>query len=68
MPFMSGSTTDRTAAAVIAASMALPPACMASRPAAEARAWLVAIIPFRATGAERVPRMFPAGRSPGTTL
>lgn len=45
MPFMLGSITASTAAAVTAASMALPPSCSALRPAADASVWLVAIIP-----------------------
>ena len=65
MPFIDGSITASTAAAVTAASMALPPSCSTFRPAAEAIAWLVAIMPCRPTAADRVPRMLPAGRSPG---
>ena len=36
MPFIDGSTTARTPAAVTAASMALPPDCSTFKPAAEA--------------------------------
>ena len=65
MPFIDGSITASTAAAVTAASMALPPSCNTFRPAADAIAWLVAIMPCRPTAADLVPRMLPAGRSPG---
>ena len=65
MPFIDGSTTARTAAAVTAASIALPPFCSTRRPAAEASDWLVAIMPWRPTAGERVPAMLPDGRSPG---
>ena len=41
MPFIVGSTTERTAAAAIAASTALPPSCRTCRPAADASGWLV---------------------------
>ena len=64
MPVMLGSTTASTAAAVTAASTALPPSANVRRPAEEARAWLVAIMPRRAITTERVPRMLPDGRSP----
>src|SRR6185503_10269680 len=57
-------TTERTAAAVTAASMALPPLWSTRKPAAVANGWLVAIAPWRAMTTERVPRVFPAGRSP----
>src|SRR4051812_43817403 len=63
-PFIVGSTTESTAAAVTAASMALPPSCSTLSPAAVASGWLVAIAPLRAMTTERVPRVFPAGRSP----
>ena len=65
MPFIDGSMTASTAAAVTAASMALPPACSTRRPAAEASGWLVAIMPWRPTAGERVAKMSPEGRSPG---
>ncbi len=68
MPFIEGSVTASTAAAVMAASIAFPPSCIALSPAPDARAWEVAIIPCRARGAERVPRRFPAGRSPGAMV
>ena len=45
MPFIDGSTTASTAAAVTAASTALPPDCRTCSPAAEASDWLVAIMP-----------------------
>ena len=64
MPFMLGSTTARTAAAVTAASIALRAPVHARSPAAEASDWLVAIMPWRPAG-DRVPRMLPEGRSPG---
>src|SRR5262245_7536481 len=64
MPVMLGSTTVRTAAAVTAASTALPPSHNTRRPAAEASAWLVAIMPRRPIATERVPWILPAGRSP----
>src|SRR5258708_3808328 len=64
MPFMVGSTTARTAAAVTAASIALPPDCRTRSPAAVASGWLVAMAPLRAMTTERVPRVLPAGRSP----
>src|SRR6185503_9582914 len=63
-PFIVGSTTARTAAAVTAASIALPPDCSTRSPAAVASGWLVAMAPFLASTAERVPRVLPAGRSP----
>ena len=66
MPVIVGSTTARTAAAVTAASTALPPRRSTSRPADEASGWLVAIMPRRASDTERVPRGLPDGRSPGT--
>ena len=65
MPFIDGSTTASTAAAVTAASMALPPSCSTRRPAADASGWLVAIMPWRPTAGERVAAMWPKGRSPG---
>ena len=65
MPFIDGSTTASTAAAVTAASMALPPDCSTFSPAAEASDWLVAIMPWRPTAGDRVARMLPDGRSPG---
>ena len=65
MPVIDGSTTASTAAAVTAASIALPPSCSTFSPAAEASGWLVAIIPFLPSTAERVPCGFAAGRSPG---
>ena len=54
MPVIDGSTTASTAAAVTAASIALPPSCSTFSPAAEASGWLVAIIPLRPSTAERV--------------
>ena len=48
IPVIIGSTTLSTAAAVTAASIALPPCCSTSRPAAVASGWLVAIMPFGA--------------------
>ena len=65
MPFIDGSTTASTAAAVTAASMALPPFCNTPSPAADASDWLVAIMPRRPMAGERVARMLPEGRSPG---
>src|SRR5262245_12721046 len=65
MPFIVGSTTARTAAAVIAASMALPPSCSTLRPAADASGWLVAIMPLVPSTMDRVARGLAAGRSPG---
>src|SRR5687767_12542811 len=65
-PVMVGSTTARTHAAVTAASIALPPAWNTWRPAAEASGWLVAMTPFLPSTVDRVPRGFPAGRSPGS--
>src|SRR5689334_14581836 len=44
IPVMCGSVTLRTAAAVTAASIALPPCRSTSSPAADASGWLVAII------------------------
>src|SRR5712691_1758509 len=46
MPVIDGSTTASTAAAVTAASIALPPSCSTLRPAADASGWLVAIMPL----------------------
>ena len=66
MPVIDGSTTASTAAAVTAASIALPPSCSTFSPAADASGWLVAIIPLRPNTAERVAWMFAAGRSPGS--
>src|SRR3954462_10703804 len=63
-PFIVGSTTESTAGAVTAASIALPPDCRTRSPAAVASGWLVAIAPLRARTADRVPRVLPAGRSP----
>jgi hypothetical protein len=65
MPVIDGSTTASTAAAVTAASIALPPSCSTFRPAAEASGWLVAIMPLRPNTAERVECGLAAGRSPG---
>ena len=65
MPFIDGSTTASTAAAVTAASMALPPSCSTRSPAADASGWLVAIMPWRPTAGDRVAVMWPKGRSPG---
>ena len=65
MPHIIGSTTFSTAAAVIAASTALPPSMSTRRPAAEASGWLVAIMPFRASTGERPSFVSLAGRSPG---
>jgi hypothetical protein len=45
IPVIWGSTTLSTAAAVTAASMALPPRSRTLSPAAVASGWLVAIIP-----------------------
>lgn len=45
MPVIIGSATLRTAAAVTAASIALPPRSSAAKPAAVASGWLVAIMP-----------------------
>lgn len=47
-PVIIGSTTLSTAAAVTAASIALPPRSSTASPAAVARGWLVAIAPFGA--------------------
>src|SRR6185436_15844563 len=44
--------------------MALPPDWSTRSPAAVASGWLVAMTPWRASTAERVPRVFPAGLSP----
>src|SRR5471032_2565654 len=66
MPVIDGSTTASTAAAVTAASIALPPSCSTFSPAADASGWLVAIIPLRPITAERVPWVLAAGRSPGS--
>src|SRR5262249_61977137 len=61
-----GSTPARTAAAVIAASVALPPACSTFRPAADASGCDVAIIPCVPITTERVACGLAAGRSPGS--
>ena len=53
MPVMCGSVTLSTAAAVTAASMALPPARSTSSPAADASGWLVATMPLGAYTVER---------------
>ena len=66
MPFMCGSTTERTAAAVTAASMALPPSWSTRSPAADASGWLVAMTPLAAGTTDRVARGLAAGRSPGS--
>ena len=66
IPFIVGSTTERTAAAVTAASIALPPSRITCRPAADASGWLVAIIARRAITTDRVARGLGAGRSPGS--
>ena len=65
MPVIDGSTTASTAAAVTAASIALPPSCSTFSPADEARLWLVAIMPLRASATDRVAYGLAAGRSPG---
>jgi hypothetical protein len=65
MPFIDGSITASTPAAVTAASIAFPPDCNTFNPAAEASDWLVAIIPRRPTAGDLVAEMFPDGRSPG---
>ena len=64
MPHIIGSTTFSTAAAVSAASTALPPSISTRSPAAEASGWLVAIIPFRASTGERPSFVSFAGRLP----
>src|SRR5262245_56367318 len=64
IPVELGSTTLRTAAALMAASTALPPSCRTRRAAAEASGWLVATMPFIARTGERVPCALDAGRSP----
>src|SRR5437660_1128105 len=53
IPVIGGSTTLSTAAAVTAASTALPPRASTARPAAVARGWLVAIMPCGAYTVER---------------
>src|SRR5438094_9467121 len=53
IPVICGSTTLSTAAAVTAASTALPPRASTARPAAVARGWLVAIMPCGAYTVER---------------
>ena len=63
-PVIVGSTTDRTAAAVTAASIALPPFLNTSSPAAEASGWLVAMRPVRPRATEREPRAVVVG-APG---
>src|SRR5450759_5028178 len=65
MPVIDGSTTASTAAAVTAASIALPPSCSTLSPAADASGWLVAIMPLRPMTTERVECVLTAGRSPG---
>jgi len=47
-PVIIGSTTDNTAAAVIAASIAFPPFCSTASAAVVASGWLVAAAPFGA--------------------
>src|SRR5262245_30706129 len=64
MPVDIGSTTFRTAAALIAASTAFPPSVNTRGAAAEASGWLVATMPFIARTGERLPLMLAAGRSP----
>ena len=68
MPFIVGSTTERTAAAVTAASMALPPSWSTRRPAADASGWLVAMIPLRASTTERVARGIAGGPIAGQLI
>src|SRR5207253_1669008 len=53
IPVIIGSATFSTAAAVTAASMALPPRWSTDRPAAVASGWLVAIMPCGAYTVER---------------
>ena len=53
MPVIIGSVTDSTAAAVTAASIALPPACSTASPAELASGWLVATMPCGAYTTER---------------
>src|SRR5882762_6750047 len=53
IPVIGGSTTLSTAAAVTAASTALPPRSSTARPAAVASGWLVAIMPRGAYTVER---------------
>src|SRR6266568_3324637 len=53
IPVIIGSVTFSTAAAVTAASMALPPCSSTARPAAVASGWLVAIMPCGAYTVER---------------
>src|SRR5437773_1426164 len=65
MPVIDGSTTASTAAAVTAASIALPPSCIAFSPAADASGWLVAIMPCLPYTTDRVACGLAAGRSPG---
>lgn len=54
-PVIVGSTTASVAAAVTAASTALPPSCRTWRPAADASGWLVAMTPCVARTGDRVP-------------
>ena len=56
IPVIGGSTTLSTAAAVTAASTALPPRWSTARPAAVASGWLVAIMPCGAYTVERWAR------------
>ncbi len=53
IPVIIGSVTDSTAAAVTAASIALPPACSTRNPAELASGWLVATMPCGAYTTER---------------
>src|SRR5262249_50690908 len=53
-PFIIGSTTPTTALAAIAASTAEPPCSNTLTPAAEARVWLVATIPYLEIVIDRV--------------
>src|SRR5438552_14346723 len=61
MPVIGGSTTFSTAAAVTAASTALPPRSSTARPAAVASGWLVAIMPCGAYTVERCARVVGRG-------
>src|SRR5207253_2217873 len=61
IPVICGSTTLSTAAAVTAASTALPPRASTARPAAVARGWLVAIMPCGAYTVERCPSVVGRG-------
>src|SRR5687768_4970670 len=71
MPVMFGSTTASTAAAVTAASIALPPRSITASPADVANGWLVAITAFGAYTADR-PAMVVDRRAgccaPGTAV